>query len=87
MDRQAGLCITLEFTRVLGVVDQDGFQLAISRQVSPKQEGEIVLKCLEAWGRLLLPRDVCSVKHFLPLQARFIHCKHPMGLVPPPPPQ
>ena len=32
-------------------------QVCISRQVSPQQEGETVLKCLEAWGRLL-PRDV-----------------------------
>ena len=33
-------------------------RVCISRQVSPQQEGETVLTCLEAWGRLLLPRDV-----------------------------
>ena len=31
------------------------------------------LKCLEAWGTLLLARDVCVVRHFFPLQAHFIH--------------
>ena len=68
VDRQAGLIVALEVTRVLGVVDQDGLQFAVSRQVSPQQEGETVLKCLKTWGRLLLPGDVCAVRHFF-------HCK------------
>ena len=46
----------------------------------------MVIKCLEAHGRLLLPRDVRAVRHLFPLQARFIHVKHLLGLVPPPPP-
>ena len=79
MDRQAGLSIDLECTRVLGVVDQDGLELAVSHQVSPQQEGETALKCLEAWGRLL-PRDVRAVRHFFPLQARFIHIENLLGL-------
>ena len=61
MDRHAGLIIPLECTRVLGMVDKDGLELAVSCQVSPQQEGEMILKCLEARGRLLLPRDVCAV--------------------------
>ena len=40
VDRQAGLIITLECTRVLGVVNQDGLEFAVSRQVSLQQEGE-----------------------------------------------
>ena len=39
VDRQADLVVALECTRVLGVVDQDGFEFAVSRQVSP-QAGE-----------------------------------------------
>ena len=35
MDRQAGLFIALECTRVLGMADQDGLQFAVSRQASP----------------------------------------------------
>ena len=57
MDRQAGLFIALECTRVLGMVDQDRLELAVFRQVSPQREGETVLKCFEARGRFL-PRDV-----------------------------
>ena len=43
----------------------------------------MVLECFEAWGRLLLPRDVCTFRHLLPLQARFIHVEHLLGLVTP----
>ena len=39
MDRQAGLFIARECTRVLGMVHQDGLELAVSHQVSPQQEG------------------------------------------------
>ena len=62
------------------MVDQDGLVFAVSRQVSPQQKGETVLKCLEAWGRLLLPNDVRAVRHFFPLQARFIHIKNLLEL-------
>ena len=64
------------------MVDQDGLDLAVSHQVSPQQEGETVLKCLEARGRLLLPCDVRAVRHFFPLQARLIHVEHLLGLLP-----
>ena len=40
------------------------------------------MKCFEAWGRLL-PRDIHAFRHFLPLQACFIHIKDLLGLVPP----
>ena len=83
VDRQAALIIPLECMRVLSVVDQDGLQLAVSRQVSPQQEGEMVLERFEARGRLLLLRDVRAFWHFLPPQARFIHIKYLLGLVPP----
>ena len=83
MGRQAGLIIPLECTRVLGVIDQDGLELAFSSQVSPQQEGETVLKCLEARGRLFLPRDVRAVRHFLPQQAHLIYVEYLLGLVPP----
>ena len=83
MDGQAILVIALKGTQVLGVIDQDGLQLAVSRQVSPQQEGEMILKCLETWDRLLLFRDVHVVRHFLPLQACFIHVKDLLGLYPP----
>ena len=67
VDRQAGLVVALECTRILCVVDQDGLQLAVSHQVSPQQEGETVLERFEARGRLLLC-DVCTFRHLLPLQ-------------------
>ena len=35
VDRQAGLIVALKGTRVLGMVDQDGLHLAVSRQASP----------------------------------------------------
>ena len=82
LEGQAVLIIALKGTRVLGIVDQDGFQLAVSSQVSPHKEGDTVLKCLETWGRLLL-HDVCAFRHLLLLQARFIHIKRLLGLVPP----
>ena len=85
MDRQAGLVITLEHTWVLGMVDRDRLELAVSCQVSPQQEGETVFICLKAWGKLLLPCDVHEVRHFIPLQAHFIHVKNLLGLVPSPP--
>ena len=85
VDRQAGLIITLECTRVLDVVLQDGRQLAVSRQVSLQEEGETVLERFEARGRLLLPRDVRAFRQ-LPLQTCFIHVKHLLRLVNPPPP-
>ena len=69
MDRQDGLFIALECTRVPGIVHHDGLEFAVSRQFSPQQEGEIVLECFKARGRLLLPRDVCAFRHLLPLQA------------------
>ena len=47
MDRQAGLFIALKCTRVLSVVDQDRLQLAVFHQVSPQQEGEMVLERLK----------------------------------------
>ena len=81
-NRQAALIVTLECSRFLGVVDQDGLELAVSRQVSPQLEGDTVLKRFEARGRLLLPRDVRAVRHFLP-QACFIHVNNLLGLVPP----
>ena len=81
VDRQAGLIITLECTLVLGVVDQDGLEFGVSRQVSLQQEGETVLGCFEARGRLHLPRDVRAFRHLLPLQACFIHVKYLLGLV------
>ena len=83
MDRQVGLCIVLECTRVLGLVHHDMLKLAVSRQVSPQHEGEMVLERFEARGRLLLPLDVQAFRHFLPLQAHFIHVEHLLGLVPP----
>ena len=83
MDRQAGLSTDLECMRFLGVVDQDGLQLAVSRQVSPQQDGKTVLERFEARGRLLLPRDVSAFRHLLPLQAHFIHVEHLLGIVPP----
>ena len=82
MDKQARLCIALECMRVLGVIHNDGLQLAVSRQVGPQQKGETVLKCLEARGRLLLPRDVHAVRHFFPLQAHSINVKHLLGIAP-----
>ena len=54
--------IILECTRVLGVVGQDGLQLEVSHQVSPQQEGETVLECFEARGRLLLSRGCTCVQ-------------------------
>ena len=81
VDRQAGIVVTLEYTRVLFIVDQDELKFAVSCQVSPQQEGETVLKCHEARGTLLLPRDVREVRHCLPLLARFIHIKDLLGLV------
>ena len=86
MNKQVGLFITLECTRVLGMVDQDGLQLAVFRQISPQQEGETVLERFEALGRLLLPREVCAFRHLLPLQACFTHVEHLLVLVNPPPP-
>ena len=50
------------------MVHHHGFKLAVSRQVSPQQEGETVLECFEARGRLLLPRDVCTFRHLLTLK-------------------
>ena len=82
-DRQAGLFIALDCMRVLGVVDQDGLELAVFHQVSPEQEGEKVLEQFEAQGSLLFPRDVCAFRHLLPLQALFIHVEDLLGLVPP----
>ena len=73
VDGQAVLIVALKGTWVLGVVHQDGLELAVSRQVRPQQEGEPVLERLEAWGRLLLLRDVRAFRHFFPLQAHFIH--------------
>ena len=81
MDRQAGLCIALECTRHLGMVHHDGLKLAVSFQVSTKQEGEMVLECFKAWGRLLLPRDVWVFRHFLPLLGRFIDVEDLLRLV------
>ena len=83
MDRQAGLFITFECTGVLSVVDQDGLELAVSRQVGPQKEGEMVLKCFEARGRLLLSRDVRAFRLVFPLQACFIHIKNLLGVVTP----
>ena len=55
------------------MVHNDGLEFAVSCQFSPQQEGEAVLECFEAQGRLLLPCDVLVFKDFLTLQARFIH--------------
>ena len=82
MERQAGLFIALECTRVLSVIHHDGLELAVSHQVSPQQKGEMVLECFEARGRLL-PCDVCAFRHLLPLQACLIHVEYLLGLVPP----
>ena len=64
------------------MVDQDELEFAVSHQVSPQQEGETALKYLEARDRVLLPRDVHAVRHFLSLQACFIHVEDLLGLVP-----
>ena len=65
------------------VVGQDRTEFTVSCQASPQQEGETVLKCFEAWGRLLLPCDVRAFRHLSPLQARFTHIKYLLELVPP----
>ena len=65
VDRHAGLIVSLEHTRV---VDQDRFELAVSRQVSPQQEGEKVLKCLEARA------DISSFKMYK-RSGIFFHCR------------
>ena len=65
------------------MVDQDWLEFAVSCQVSPQQEGEMVLECFEAWGRLLLLCDVRTFRHLLPVQARFIHVENLLGLVSP----
>ena len=83
VDGQAVLIVALKGTRVLSVVHQDGLELAVSRQVHPQQEGETILESLEAWARLLLLGDVRVFRHFLPLQARFIHVEDLLGLVTP----
>ena len=83
MDRQARLCIALECTKVLGVIHNDGLQLAVCCQVSPQQEGETVLKWLEAPGRLLLPHDVLQSRIFFqcrPVPSTLNTC---WGLYPP----
>ena len=82
MDKYASLIVPLECMRVLGLVDQDRLDLAVSHRVSLQQESETVLKCLEAWGRILLPRDVRAVRHFLSLQAHSLETC--WGLYPPP---
>ena len=83
VDRQAGLIIALDSTRVLSTVDQDEPEFAVSLQVSSQQQGEMVLEHFEARGRLLLPRDVCAFRHLLLLQAHFIHVKNLLwGLCP-----
>ena len=82
VDRQGGLFIALQCTRILGVVHHDGIEFVVSRQVSPQQKGETVLERIEARGRLLLLRIVCVLSHLLPLQARFIHIKNLLGLYP-----
>ena len=82
MDRQAGLFIALECKKVLSLVHHDGLEFAVSHQVSPQQEGETVFERSETQGRLLLPHDVRSFRHLLPLQACFIHVEHLLGLVP-----
>ena len=87
IDRQDGLFIARECTRVFSVVHQEGLEFAVSCQVSPQYEGETVLERFEARGRLLLPCDVHAFKH-LPLQTCFIDVEDLLGLVtPPPPPQ
>ena len=48
IDRQACLCIALDCTKVLGLIHNDRPKLAVSRQARSQQEGETVLKCLEA---------------------------------------
>ena len=85
IDRQDGLFIALECTRVFSVVHQEGLEFAVSCQVSPQYEGETVLERFEARGRLLLPCDVHAFKH-LPLQTCCIHVEDLLGLVTPPPP-
>ena len=40
VDRQTGLIVALECTKVLGMVDQNELELALSCQVSPQQDGE-----------------------------------------------
>ena len=83
MERQTGFFIALECTRVLGVVNQDGLELAVSHQVILQQEGETILKLFEAQGRLLFHCDVCVFRHLLPQRARFIHIKDLLRLVTP----
>ena len=68
VDRQADLDIVLECTRVLSVVDQNGLQLAVSRQVSPQQKGETVLKCHEPGP------DFSSLMMYV-RSGIFIHCR------------
>ena len=79
------LGVPLKGTWVLSMVHQEGLEFAIPRQVRPQQEGETVLECLEAWGRLLFLCNVRAFRHFLPLKARFIHIENLLGLVTPPP--
>ena len=81
MDWQAGFVIALKCMRVVGVIHHDRLKVAVSSQVSSQQEGETVLECFEACGRLLLPHDVCAFRHLLPLQACFIHVENLLGLV------
>ena len=64
VDGQAVLFIALKGAWVLGMVDQDRLQLAVSGQVNPEQEDEMVLICLKSGGALLLPRDVCFQASF-----------------------
>ena len=68
VDRQASLIIVLKGMRVLDVVDKDGLQHAVSCQVSPQQEGETVLKCLETWG------DFSSFMMYV-RSGIFFHCR------------
>ena len=69
VDRQVGLIRALKGTRVLGVVDQDGLQFAVSHQVSPQQEGETVLNALKPGA------DFSSLVMYVQSGIFFFHCR------------
>ena len=77
LDRQAGLILALECMRVLGVVDQNGLELAVSRQVSPSRRVKQSLNALKPgadFSSLVMYARSCIFFHCRPVSSMLNIC-------------